>query len=163
MATPFSWYEITYEHHRGPLKHYMEGELKTKPSQSWRALRRVWDAKTQEWKIWGRLEINIHIAESKEGNPVVNTGLSKLMENEGVHTSAEIIECSSLGTKMSPMTSSWGTLHCLFLSQGIVTISSQSTLGEGFPGAEKHGGRKLRRKQWARGSEADQQSSSTLF
>ena len=163
MATPFSWYEITYEHHRGPLKHYTEGELKTKPSQSWRALRRVWDAKTQEWKIWGRLEINIHTAESKEGNPVVNTGLSKLMENEGVHTSAEIIECSSLGTKMSPMTSSWGTLHCLFLSQGIVTISSQSTLGEGFPGAEKHGGRELRRRQWARGSEADQQSSSTLF
>ena len=31
----------------------------------------------------------MHVAESKEGNPLVNTGLSKLMENEGVHTSAE--------------------------------------------------------------------------
>ena len=41
----------------------------------------------------------MHVAESKEGNPLVNTGLSKLMENEGVHTSAEIIECSSLGTR----------------------------------------------------------------
>ena len=114
MAPPFSWHEITSEHRRGPLKHYTEGELKTKPSQSWRALRQAWDAKTQEWKIWGRLEINVRIAESKEGNPLVNTGLSQLTENEGIHTSAEMIECSSLGTKVSPVTSSWGTLHWLW-------------------------------------------------
>lgn len=105
----------------------------------------------------------MHVAESKEGNPLVNTGLSKLMENEGVHTSAEIIECSSLGTKMSPMTSSWGTLRQPFLSQETVKISSQSALGEGFPLAAKLVGRKLRGRKWARGSEADQQSSSTLF
>ena len=44
----------------------------------------------------------------------------------------------------------------LALSQGAVKISSQSTLGEGFPLAAKRVGRKLRGRKWARGSEADQ-------
>lgn len=98
---------MTWNHIRAPA----EDHLNTTQRESWEnktqskleALRQAWDAKTQVENL-GRLEINVRIAESKEGNPLVNTGLSQLTENEGVHTSAEMIECSSLGTKLSPMT-----------------------------------------------------------
>lgn len=78
------------------------------------------------WKIWRILEINVHINKTKGDNQLINTGLSKVMEDgEGVRKSSNN-RLLIFRTNNAPGTSFSASLSWLFPRRRMVMKVLQS-------------------------------------